>query len=590
MAELRGNLHQDDLDEIRSRVRVDELIGEQVLLRRAGSGQLKGLCPFHDEKTPSFTVTPAKGFFYCFGCGKAGDVFDWVRETSSLSFPEAARWLADRAGIQLRDTGSGTEPAGPSRRRMVEALAATQTFYASQLETGEAAEARAELTSRGFTADDANRHGCGYAPRAGGLRAVLAGFSRDETAVGQGAGLRRDGGHDFFTGRLTWPLRDVTGRIVGFAARRLYDDDRITSKYVNSPAGPLFSKSELLYWLDVAKTAAAKTGRVFVVEGYTDVMAMDAAGIPEAVASCGTAFTDAHLRLLRRTVPDARIVFCFDGDTAGIGATHKAWTLAKDHLAHCWTVRLPEGQDPCDLRTAHGDQALREALNRPRPLTDVVLDDAITAALVDDTPETRALAVDAAVTVLKGIPDPVMRDGYLAVAARHLKVPLGHVAAKVGGDQPRTTPPAPAAGGGPRQASPVDRVVLTLAINHPEWEDQWRPWITGEYFAPGRGRDIANHVAGTATGPGWEQRLVDTSPEELRPLLIGILSHDNSPEDQQGLARALHRLRLDHLTAVVAQLNAQLAAAPADQSTADLSARMMEANAQLRDLKANRPT
>lgn len=529
------SLSDEDIAEVRARASLYDLISATVPLRRSGS-QWKGLCPFHDEKTPSFTVKPAQGFYYCFGCLASGDAITWVQYAQSLNFPDAVRWLADQTGIQLRESDTPSE--GPPRRLLFEALAAAQTQFAEQLDTDAASPARHELASRHFTVDQARRHGCGYAPRGG---ALPQNYSREVLA---GAGITGPKGRPFFQGRLTWPLADHTGRTVGFAARKLYDGDAQAGKYVNSPGGPLFHKKDLLYWLHQAKRAAAESGRIFVVEGYTDVMACDAAGIVETVAACGTAFGESHLRLLRRTCPDARIVYCFDGDDAGREATTKAWRVSAALLEHCWTVRLPAGQDPCDLRVASGDEALREALSQPRPLTEVVLEDQL--ADVAPAPEAKAIAAQKAVDLLSAIPDLVLRAEYLPLAAKLVGVPPALLQAKLDGGKPAAPPTPP-----PGVLHPsLDRTLLTLILTHPEWSSFWGDALRNpDLFTTSRGREIALRAAETDPRT-WPHSLVtaDTS-EETRSAVFAMMSAEPHHDDQTTLADVIRRCTIAMLTA-----------------------------------------
>ncbi|ODU02365.1 MAG: DNA primase, partial [Pseudonocardia sp. SCN 72-86] len=351
--------------EVRDRARIDEVIGEYVALRRAGAGSLKGLCPFHDEKTPSFNVRPTHGTFHCFGCGEGGSVIDFVMKIEVVGFVEAVERLAEKVGVRLNYEGGGSSVQRDrgTRSRLLEANRKATEFYAAQLRTPEAAQALQFLTSRGFDSAAAATFGCGYAPAGWDLltkHLLAAGFTLDELMK---AGLSKEGRRgpiDRFHRRLLWPIRDLGGDVVGFGARRLYDDDGIDAKYLNTSETPVYRKTHVLFGLDLAKREIAKRRQVVVVEGYTDVMAMHLAGVPTAVASCGTAFGAEHVSVIRRLIGDdsfdlGEVIYTFDGDAAGQAAALKAFEGDQSFAAQTFVSIAPDGQDPCELRQSGGD-------------------------------------------------------------------------------------------------------------------------------------------------------------------------------------------------------------------------------------------
>ncbi len=354
---------------MRDRAKIDEIVGSYVALRNAGGGSLKGLCPFHDESTPSFNVTPSRGLWYCFGaCSEGGDVISFVQKIENLSFVEAVQKLADRVGIQLRYTEDGGPRMQPGLRvRLMEAHKLAAEFFAEQLASPDALTARRFLADRGFDRGAAEEFGIGFAPRGGrrlGPHLRAHGFSEDELISG---GLLRRGGYDFFSGRLLWPIRDAGRSVIGFGARRIFDDDRLPAKYINTPETPLYKKSQVLYGLDLARTEIGRRGQAVVVEGYTDVMAAHLAGVKTAVASCGTAFGNDHARVLQRLMGDqgqGEVVFTFDGDAAGQAAALKVFALDSSFITQTYVAIEPTGLDPCDLRLQHGDAAVRELVGR----------------------------------------------------------------------------------------------------------------------------------------------------------------------------------------------------------------------------------
>jgi DNA primase len=322
-----GRIKDEDIALVREKSPIDDVVGEHVQLRNAGGGNLKGICPFHDEKSPSFNVTPARGLFYCFGCQAGGDVIRFVQDIEHVDFSDAVEKLAARAGIQLRYHEGGDLPARQhgQRARLIEAHQAAADFYREQLTSPEAAPARDFLKTRGFDAIAAARFGCGFAPSGWDAltRHLLARtFTPQELTL---AGLSRESGRgsliDRFHRRLLWPIRDVSGETVGFGARRIFDDDRIEAKYLNTPETPIYKKSQLLYGADLAKRSIARKHQAVIVEGYTDVMACHLAGVETAVATCGTAFGSEHVSVLRRLLMDSdstgEVIFTFDGDAAG---------------------------------------------------------------------------------------------------------------------------------------------------------------------------------------------------------------------------------------------------------------------------------
>jgi len=418
---VAGRIRESDIALVRDRSRIDEVIGEYVALRRAGGGALKGLCPFHDEKTPSFNVRSSHGTFHCFGCGVGGDVIAFVMKIDHLSFVESVERLAERCGVQLTYEGGGTSVQRDrgTRSRLLDAHKAAAEFYAEQLRTQDATTAREFLTTRGFEAADAARFGCGYAP-AGWDRLTKhllgRGFELAELYKAQLSREGRQGPIDKFHRRLLWPIRDLGGDVVGFGARRLYDDDQIQAKYLNTSDSPIYKKSQVLFGLDLAKREIAKRHQVVVVEGYTDVMAMHAAGVVTAVASCGTAFGTEHISVLRRLLMDddtfrGEVIFTFDGDDAGKNAARKAFDDDQRFAAQTFIAVAPDGMDPCELRQAKGDVAVRDLVARRQPLFTF----AIRAELVEhdlETAEGRVAALRRTVPMVAGIKDTALRDDY----------------------------------------------------------------------------------------------------------------------------------------------------------------------------------
>ncbi|MFC6153667.1 DNA primase [Nocardioides yefusunii] len=381
-----GRIRDEDIAEVREKARIDEVVSEYVTLRRAGGGSMKGLCPFHDERSPSFHVTPSRGFFHCFGCQEGGDAISFLMKIDGLSFSESVEHLADKFGVQVRreEGDEPQRPRGPQRSRLVDAHKIAQEFYSDQLLTPDALTARKFLSDRGFDQDAAETFGIGFAPRDGdALHRLLTqkGFSVEEMTV---SGLVAQGRslYDRFRGRLLWPIRESNGDTVGFGARRIFDDDRIEAKYLNTSETPIYKKSQVLYGLDLARRDIAKSSRAVIVEGYTDVMACHLAGVPQAVATCGTAFGDDHARVLRRFLGDDKkfhgeVIFAFDGDAAGQKAALRTFQGDQNFVSQTYVAVEASGMDPCDLRIQQGDAAVRELIDSRQPLYRFVLSNVV---------------------------------------------------------------------------------------------------------------------------------------------------------------------------------------------------------------------
>jgi DNA primase len=417
---MAGRIRDEDIALVRERSAIGEVVGEYLQLRNAGGGSLKGLCPFHDEKTPSFNVTPARGLWYCFSCTQGGDVIKFVQKIDNLGFTEAVEHLAGRAGIELRYEQGGHIPGQEQsqRRRLIEAHKVAAEFYAEQLDSPAAQAGRDFLASRGFEVADARRFGVGYAPAEWeSLTRHLRGrgFTETELLAGGLASQGRHGLIDKFRGRLIWPIADVTGDVIAFGARKLAADDD-GPKYLNTPETPLFKKSAVLYGADFAKRDIAQRRQAVLVEGYTDVMACHLAGITTAVATSGTSFGDGHITILRRLLMDdsqfrGEVIFTFDGDAAGQRAALRAFSMEERFVTQTFVAVQADGLDPCDLRVARGDAAVRDLIAQRVPLFEF----AIRSALHDhnlDTTEGKLAALDAAAPIVARIKDKGLRHRY----------------------------------------------------------------------------------------------------------------------------------------------------------------------------------
>ncbi|MFE2262908.1 DNA primase [Streptomyces griseosporeus] len=407
---MAGRINDEDVKAVRDAVPIDAVVSEYLQLRNAGGGNLKGLCPFHDEKSPSFQVSPSKGLFHCFGCQEGGDTITFVMKIDHLSFSEAVERLAAQAGITLRYEEGGYNPAHQrgERIRLVEAHKIAAEWYAEQLATSPEAETgRVFLAERGFDQAAAVHFGVGYSPQGWDhlVRHLRGkGFSDKELILSGLAQEGRRGPIDRFRGRLMWPIRDIGGDVVGFGARKLYEADN-GPKYLNTPDTAIYRKSQVLYGIDLAKQHIAKTSRAVVVEGYTDVMACHLAGVTTAIATCGTAFGGDHIKILRRLLMDngsARVIFTFDGDAAGQKAALRAFEDDQKFAAETYIAIAPDGMDPCELRLAKGDEAVADLVEPRTPLFEFALRQIVSRYDLD-TPAGRAAALDEAAPIVARI-------------------------------------------------------------------------------------------------------------------------------------------------------------------------------------------
>ena len=440
---MAGRIKAEDVTYIRDHAPIDEVVGEYVQLKSAGGGQKKGLCPFHDEKSPSFHVTPSKGYFHCFGCQTGGDAISFLMKIDHLTFTETVERLAERIGYTLRYEESGSTPSGPSvnRSRLVAANALAAIFFQEQLNTSpDAAHGRDLLTKRGFDKEACTLFGVGYAPDSWDamtkhLRA--AGYTIEELELAGLSKMGERGPIDKFRNRLTWPIRDISGDVVGFGARKLASDEQDQGpKYLNTSETPIYKKSQVLYGLDMAKKEIAKKRQVVIVEGYTDVMAAHLAGITTAVATCGTAFGADHIRIIRRLLMDddafrGEVIFTFDGDAAGQKAAMRAFSEDQKFVTQTFVAVEPDGLDPCDLRQIKGDLALRDLIAKRVPLfefairTELKLHNLATA-------EGRVNALNATAPLVAQIRDKSLRPEYSRLLAGWLGVEVEIVTSAVG--------------------------------------------------------------------------------------------------------------------------------------------------------------
>ena len=422
---MAGRIRQSDIEEVKARTNIADIIGDYVSLKPGGVGSLKGLCPFHDEKSPSFNVRPGVGRYHCFGCGEGGDVYAFLVKLDHVSFTEAVERLAGRIGYQLHyeEGGGGPSESSGNRARLLAANTAAEEFFRERLAAPDADPGRRFLGERGFDAAAAAHFGVGFAPKSWDeltdhLRGK--GFTPDELLASGLVSQRDRGVYDRFRGRLVWPIRDVTGQTIGFGARRLLEDDN-GPKYLNTPETAVYKKAQVLYGLDLAKRDISRNDQVVVVEGYTDVMACHLAGVTTAVATCGTAFGIDHIKVIRRIMGDdsstGSVIFTFDPDAAGQKAAARAFGEEQRFSAQTYVAVGPDGLDPCDLRLAGGDDAVRRMIDARKPMFEFMIRQVVDRFDLD-TVEGRTAALRAGAPIVATIRDPASQNGYTRELAR----------------------------------------------------------------------------------------------------------------------------------------------------------------------------
>ncbi|MGI8800480.1 MAG: DNA primase [Pseudonocardia sp.] len=601
---MAGRIRDSDIAEVRDRNPVHEVIGEYVALRQAGAGSMRGLCPFHDEKTPSFNVRPTHGTFHCFGCGEGGSVIDFVMKIEHVGFVEAVERLADRIGFRLTYTGGGSSVQRDrgTRSRLLEANRLAAEFYAEQLRTPEAATAREFLTVRGFDGEAAARFGCGFAPSGWDQltkRLLAAALTLDELFKAGLAKEGRKGPIDRFHRRLLWPIRDLGGDVVGFGARRIFDDDQLDAKYINTSDTPVYRKTHALFGLDLAKREIVRRRQAVVVEGYTDVMAMHLAGVPTAVASCGTAFGSEHISVLRRLMGDdsfdlGEVIYTFDGDAAGQAAALKAFEGDQRFAGQTYVAIAPDGLDPCEVRQAHGDVAVRDLVARREPLFEFAIRSMLREHNLD-TAEGRVAALQRTVPLVARIRREELRDEYarrlagwvswddIAMVVRRVRETAGAPAerprARTGARQ--STPTGDATADRPASDDPrlhLQREVLKAALQLPAVAGPGFDELTGESFTHPAYRAIRLAVAaaggacGGLSGPDWLDAVTAECPEPLHSLVTELAVEPlwlprKLPDEARYVGAVIAGVRLARVEAQVAELKSKLQRmSPVDQA------------------------
>lgn len=534
---MSGRVKQSDIEELKSRADLVEIISGYVSLKPASAGSFKGLCPFHSEKSPSFNVRNSPAFYHCFGCGAGGDVFKFLQEIESLSFTDAVIRLADKLGYTLTYEEGGSDQS--ARSRLLAANQAAAAFYEGQLHSEEGKFARDFLVSRGFAPETWTSFGIGYAPK--GWQNLInhlagLGFSIEEQ-VTAGLAMQSDkGGYDRFRGRVLWPIRDANSQVLGFGARKLFEDDQ-GPKYLNTPETPVYHKGSVLYGLDAARKQIVKQKQIVVVEGYTDVMACHLAGETTAVATCGTAFGEEHIKLINRlfgqaTDEPAHVIFTFDPDAAGEKAALKVYSDTAKFNALTFVAVGPEGLDPSDLRQQRGDSAISLMLDSKKPLFEFVIRHRISKFSLADV-DSRIAAARAAAAVVAELVDPALRSGYTRLLAEWVSLDIAEVSAIVAaqGKTARSESVAPlraspAAAPSTTPTSPqgrLERQILEVLVQRPQsfTEHQLRR-ICAAGFTTAENQQVlnaANAISGALSAADFANQLALSVSDDLVGLI-----------------------------------------------------------------------
>lgn len=561
---MAGKISSRDIEEVKARVNIADVVGSYVALKPASAGSLKGLCPFHQEKSPSFNVRPLQGFYHCFGCGAGGDVYKFLQEMESLSFYEAVENLAGKVGYTLTYEAGAKGPDQGQKARIFEANQAAAKYFQDQLMTDAAIPGRDFLKSRGFDKQAAELFGVGFAPKGwNNLTDHLksSGFTEEELITASLSSKGERGLYDKFRGRLIWPIRDTSNQVIGFGARKLFDDDQ-GPKYLNTSETPVYHKSAVLYGIDLAKKEISKSQKVVVVEGYTDVMACHLAGVTTAVATCGTAFGDDHIRILNRMLSanvdnPAEVIFTFDPDEAGQKAAMRAFADAEKFHANSFIAVGPDGLDPSDLRVQKGDEAVVSMIENKKPIYEFAIKQKMKNFSLESV-EGRVGAARAAAAVIATIRDSALRSVYIRELANWVNLDLTEVSklvdraikekivsavAPLRQDQ---IPEAPSEASfqAPDLKDPVvrfERQLLEVLVQQPTLvaKEAMAELLSGDFLAAAHAA-----VAGGITkalesreGPNWLPKIAEALDPALHPTLRSLAATELPASDEKELGK-----------------------------------------------------
>ena len=610
---MAGKISARDIEEVKARVNIADVIGGYVALKPASAGSLKGLCPFHQEKSPSFNVRPLQGFYHCFGCGAGGDVYKFLQEMESLSFYEAVENLAQKASYTLTYEAGSNAPDQGQKARIYEANLAASKFFAEQLGTDAATTGRDFLKSRGFDKSAAETFGVGFAPK--GWNNLVdhlktLGFTEDEIVLASLASRGERGLYDKFRGRLIWPIRDTSNQVIGFGARKLFDDDQ-GPKYLNTSETPVYHKSAVLYGIDLAKKEISKTQQVVVVEGYTDVMACHLAGVTTAVATCGTAFGDEHIRILNRMLSanvdnPAEVIFTFDPDEAGQKAAMRAFGDADKFHANSFIAVGPDGLDPSDLRVQKGDEAVQLMIESKKPIYEFAIKQKLKNFDLSSV-EGRVGAARAAAGVIATIRDSAMRSVYLREVANWVNLDVSEVSALVERAvkdkvvaavapmrQDVAAEPAAQSFEEPDLRDPTirfERQLLEVLIQHPAEieEDKFLELVSGDFLAKVHSLLASALLANSANrkDSNWLVKLSESLDPALHRILRAMAATSLPASTEEELKRYIDGVAVSGFINLLTRQKLSLQAVLRQTEPSD-SAKISEIQKELMDIEQRR--
>jgi len=610
---VAGKISARDIEEVKARINIADVIGGYVALKPASAGSLKGLCPFHQEKSPSFNVRPMQGFYHCFGCGAGGDVYKFLQEMESLSFYEAVENLAQKASYTLTYEAGSNAPDQGQKARIYEANLAASKYFAEQLGTDAATTGRDFLKSRGFDKSAAETFGVGFAPK--GWNNLVdhlktLGFTEDELVLASLASRGERGLYDKFRGRLIWPIRDTSNQVIGFGARKLFDDDQ-GPKYLNTSETPVYHKSSVLYGIDLAKKEISKTQKVVVVEGYTDVMACHLAGVTTAVATCGTAFGDEHIRILNRMLSanvdhPAEVIFTFDPDEAGQKAAMRAFADADKFHANSFIAVGPDGLDPSDLRVQKGDEAVQLMIESKKPIYEFAIKQKLKNFDLSSV-EGRVGAARAAAGVIATIRDSAMRSVYLREVANWVNLDVSEVsslveraikdkvvAAVAPMRQDVAAEPAAQSFEEPDLRDPTirfERQLLEVLIQHPAEieEDKFLELASGDFLANVHSLLASALLANVANrkDPNWLAKLSESLDPVLHQILRAMAATSLPARNEEELKRYIDGVAVSGFINLLTRQKLSLQAVLRQTEPSD-SAKVSEIQKELMDIEQRR--
>ena len=610
---MAGKISARDIEEVKARVNIADVIGGYVALKPASAGSLKGLCPFHQEKSPSFNVRPLQGFYHCFGCGAGGDVYKFLQEMESLSFYEAVENLAQKASYTLTYEAGSNAPDQGQKARIYEANLAASKYFVEQLGADAATTGRDFLKSRGFDKSAAETFGVGFAPK--GWNNLVdhlktLGFTEDELVLASLASRGERGLYDKFRGRLIWPIRDTSNQVIGFGARKLFEDDQ-GPKYLNTSETPVYHKSAVLYGIDLAKKEISKSQKVVVVEGYTDVMACHLAGVTNAVATCGTAFGDEHIRILNRMLSanvdsPAEVIFTFDPDEAGQKAAMRAFADADKFHANSFIAVGPDGLDPSDLRVQKGDEAVQLMIESKKPIYEFAIKQKLKNFDLSSV-EGRVGAARAAASVIATIRDSAMRSVYLREVANWVNLDVSEVSALVERAikdkvvaavapmrQDIAAEPAVQAFEEPDLRDPTirfERQLLEVLIQHPSEieDDKFLELVSGDFLAKVHALLASALLANTAhrKDSTWLVKLSESLDPALHQILRAMAATSLPASTPEELKRYIDGVAVSGFINLLTRQKLSLQAVLRQTEPSD-SAKISEIQKELMDIEQRR--